>query len=432
MRAAEPGGAQRVLVIGAGIAGLAAARALADAGHDVVVLESKDRIGGRIHTSPHWTDAPVDLGASWIHGTTGNPIAALARQIGARTVETRDTGSIYDADGGELTTLESLRLRQMQRQIDRIIADGQGAAADRPLRTAVETGIGFDRLSPQDQRFVNLAITDIEQGLAGSARSLSTSWLSDPGTFGGPEVVFPAGYRVITDHLAGGLAIELAQTVEQISVASGGVTVSTRRGVFTGDRAIVTLPLGVLKSGSVGFSPELPASMQGAIDTLEMGVLNKVYLRFPSVFWPRGQQWIQQAPANPGEWVSWLNFDRLVDPPILAAFNAADFGREIEGWPDREIVAGGMEKLRSIFGHAIPDPVGFQIIRWASDPQTLGSYSYIPAGGDPAMRDALGGNIEGRVFFAGEATNRDYYPTVHGAYLSGVAAASDVAAAPLP
>ncbi|MEM8997583.1 MAG: NAD(P)/FAD-dependent oxidoreductase, partial [Acidobacteriota bacterium] len=409
-------------------AGLAAARTLADAGHDVVILEAKNRIGGRIHTSSRWADAPMDLGASWIHGTEGNPIAALARRIGAETVETRETGSIHRADGAELTTLESLRLLRIQGQIHKIITKGQGAAADRPLRTTVETGVGFGELSPRDRRFVNLVITETEQGLAGSARSLSTRWLGDPGTFSGPEVVFPAGYGVITDHLAGGLAIELAQTVEQISVVSGGVTVSTRRGVFTGDRAIVTLPLGVLKSGAVGFSPGLPASMRGAIDTLEMGVLNKVYLRFPKVFWPRDPQWIQQVPANHGEWVSWLNFDRLVDQPILMAFNAGDFGREIEGWPDREIVAGGMERLRSIFGHAVPDPVGFQITRWASDPHTLGSYSYIPAGGDPAMRDALGGNIEGRVFFAGEATNRDYYPTVHGAYLSGVAAAADVAA----
>jgi monoamine oxidase len=81
--------AQRVVVIGAGLAGLAAARKLKGLGHDVVVLEGRNRIGGRVHTSTQWSDLPLDLGASWIHGTTGNPLTALARQAGATLLTTR-------------------------------------------------------------------------------------------------------------------------------------------------------------------------------------------------------------------------------------------------------------------------------------------------------------------------------------------------------
>ena len=418
---------QRVLVIGAGVSGLAAARSLADAGHDVLVIESRNRIGGRIDTSSHWADAPVDLGASWIHGTDDNPIAQIADQIGAQTVPTNDNAAeIYDFDGDVLSNAQYLRLMQLQAQVNQIVVEGQDADVDQPLRQTVENGIGFPQLSAQDQRFVNFIINEVEQGLAGSATMLSTYWYDDPGFFTGPEVVFPGGYRVITDHLAEGLAIELGQTVSEIAIDSEGVTVTTQGGTFSGGCAIVTLPLGVLKAGTVQFSPGLPSSIQQAIDTLQMGVLNKAYLRFPTAFWPQNLDWMQQVPQNHGEWVNWLNIDRVVDQPILAGFNVADFGTQLESLPDQDIVANGMEKLRSIFGNSIPDPLDFQITRWASDPHTRGSYSFLPSGAHPSLRDALGGSIDGRIFFAGEATQREHYPTVHGAYLSGLRAASQI------
>ncbi len=418
---------ERVLVIGAGISGLAAARRLKDAGFDVLILESRERIGGRIETSSHWSDAPVDLGASWIHGTDGNPIAQIAESIDAPTVATHDDkAKIYDADGRVLSQTESHRLEQLTDRVQQIIVDGQDADLDRPLRQTVQDGIGFEQLSLQDQRLVNFIIHEIEQDSAGSAQSLSTYWFDQPDVFTGSEVVFPSGYRAITDHLATGLAIELGHTVREVSVGSDGVTVTSQQGVFAGNLAIVTLPLGVLKSGAVQFSPKLPAPMLQAIDSLKMGILNKAYLRFPSTFWPGDLDWIQQVPGDPGEWLNWVNMSRVTGEPILVALNAADFGRNLESWTDQEIVADGVEKLRGIFGNAIPDPVDFQITRWGSDPHTLGSYSYIPAGAHPSARDALAGSLEDRVFFAGEATHRQYYPTVHGAYLSGLAAADRV------
>ena len=418
---------QRVLVIGAGISGLAAARTLADIGHDVLVIESRDRIGGRIDTSNSWADAPVDLGASWIHGTNNNPIAQIAQQIGAQTVATNGNASeIYGPDGSVLTSSAYNRLMQLQNQVEQIVAAGQNANMDRPLRETVENGIGFGQLSVQDQQFVNFILSETEHDSAGSAESLSTYWFDNPDYFSGAEVVFPTGYGVITDHLATGLAIEFGHTVSEIAVHGGGVTVLSQRGIHTGDLAVVTLPLGVLKAGTVSFTPGLPAAMQQAIDTLQMGVLNKAYLRFPSVFWPQNLDWMQQVSQNHGEWVNWLNIHRVLDEPILMGFNAADFGLEIESWSDQDILASGMEKLRALFGTNIPEPVDSQITRWGADPHTRGSYSFLPDGAHPSMRDALAGTLENRVFFAGEATNRQYYPTVHGAYLSGLAAAENI------
>ncbi|MCG8456434.1 MAG: FAD-dependent oxidoreductase, partial [Holophagales bacterium] len=357
-------------------------------------------------------------------------VARIAEEIGADTVPTYDDAyELYGAGGASLGMIEGFRLWRLESRIAAVIRAGQDAAADRSLYDTVATGIGFDELSQRDQRLASFVLNGIEQSTAGSARQLSTYWVDDGEDFGGDEVVFPAGYRVITDHLATGLTVRLGHSVTRVAASSGGAEVTTQQGIFTGDRAVVTLPLGVLKAGAVEFSPGLPPSMKEAIDGLRMGVLNKTCLRFPSVFWPAGRDWLMQIPQEYGQWTTWLNASRALEKPILTAFHGGDFGREIESWSDREIVSAAMERLRSMFGSGIPDPVDFQITRWGSDPYTWGSYSYLPVGSHPDLRDALAANMEDRVFFAGEAASRRYYATVHAAYLSGIAAADKVMAA---
>jgi len=107
-------------------------------------------------------------------------------------------------------------------------------------------------------------------------------------------------------------------------------------------------------------------------------------------------------------------------------FNAADFGGQVEFSSDAVIVQEAMATLRRSYGASVPDPVGYQVTRWGSDPFSQGSYSYIPAGAKPGMMDDLAANVNKMIYFAGEATNRKYPATVHGAYLSGVRAASEL------
>ncbi|MFH7243989.1 MAG: flavin monoamine oxidase family protein [Spirulina sp.] len=195
---------------------------------------------------------------------------------------------------------------------------------------------------------------------------------------------------------------------------------------FLADHVVVTLPLGVLQSGNVRFSPPLPQDKQNAIAKLGMGVLNKCYLRFSDSFWPGDVDWLGYVSEKPGEWVDWVSFKRPINQPILLGFNAANRGREIESWSDQKIVASAMQTLRILYGENIPEPMNYQITRWASDPFALGSYSYYAVGSEPEMRQQLAAPLGEAVFFAGEATHGDYSGTTHGAYLSGLRVAEEI------
>lgn len=423
-----------VLVIGAGMAGLAAARKLRDAGQEVIVLEARDRIGGRIHTSSTWRDASVDLGATWIHGDgPGNPVAQLARQSGARMMTTSfNNDQAFDTDGMPLGDGATAQIASLRTALKNALSNAQSAGNDASVHDAAYAGLGYADRSSTDQHRIDFLInTTIEHEYGGDASRLSTYWYDGDKQYSGNEALFLDGYQVLTDHLAAGLDIRLGQVVSAIEYdANAGVIVTTGKGSFAGKRAIVTLPLGVLQSGSVGFSPALPATKQTAIDKLGMGLLNKCYLRFPSAFWDTGLDWINYIPdgTRNGHWTEWLSLQRPTGVPILLGFNAAAFGAEIERWSDAEIVTSAMQTLRTMYGSNIPDPSDAIITRWNADPYARGAYSFNKLGSTPNMRTDLAENVGKLLFFAGEATERDYFQTVHGAYQSGIRAATEVLA----
>ncbi|MFG2859175.1 flavin monoamine oxidase family protein [Streptomyces sioyaensis] len=423
-------GSERVIVVGAGISGLAAARYLADQGEDVVVLEARNRIGGRIWTSEKWAGVPLDLGASWIHGIDNNPIASLAAKAKARTVVTNpDSSTDYLADGSEVDGAQTKVIAGWQTKMEDALAAYQDDAdKDASVRSVVERALGWSSLSDEDKALVSFGLNDYEHEYSGSVNQMSALYFDSGADIKGKDVLFPRGYHQITDLLASGLSIRTGQVVKRIDWDSSGVTVGTDKDTFHAGHVVVTLPLGVLQSGAVTFGPGLPANKRTAIGNLGMGVLNKCYLRFPKVFWP-DTDWMTYVPNvdKYGQWEQWINIARPTGQPVLLGFNAADFGRTIEGWNDTRIVDSAMGTLKTIFGSDIPAPVDYQITRWASDPYARGSYSYNKTGSTPAMRERLAAAVDDRVHFAGEATHRDSYQTVHGAYLSGIRAAKEVA-----
>ena len=421
---------KRILVIGAGMAGLTAAQTRKGRGYNVLVLEARDRIGGRVWTSNKWPDVPVDFGASWIHGVRGNPLTRIAEQAQSRQIATSyNRARTYNTSGRVITRMEEASLRNYGNQLYRAIDRAQDRYPDTSLRQIADTMITQLRAVPDASRFINFFLNvEIEHDYSGSASSLSTNWYDSDEEFSGNDVLLEKGFATLTDFMAKGLTIELNQIVKQIDWSQPAVRVITERGEFTADQVIVTIPLGVLQAKSVAFTPALPAIKQNAIDKLGMGVLNKCYLRFPTTFWPIDLDWIDYIPENHGQWAEWVSFRRAMNQPVLIGFNAADYGKQIEALPDTEIVASAMTTLRTMFGENIPNPVDYQITRWASDPYARGSYSFNAVGSVPLMRVELARSVNNRLFFAGEASEQNYFGTAHGAYLSGLRAAGEVLA----
>lgn len=416
------------LVLGAGIAGLAAARALTDKGLNVIVLEARTRVGGRM-----WTDSslglPLDLGASWIHGVDGNPIMGLAQQFNAKTIPTGGGNSLmFNADGSEMTDAEWAAMEALFEDIyEEVAAMQEDTDGDMTLQAAFDEVLAEHDFSEEQLRRLNYYAyqgTALEYGA--DMKDLSLWWWDQDEEFGGEEVIFPGGYNQITDGLAKDLDIRLGEIVKVVRYGVDGVEVETSQGNFVADKAVVTFPLGVLKQAAVKFEPPLAESRRAAIDRLGMGVLNKVYLKFPKAFWDADVETISYVGERLGEWCDWLSFTPFTGEPVLMAFHGGEKGFALEELSDDEIVAGAMQTLRVMFGADIPEAQGVSITRWGKDPFAFGAYSHIPPFASGEDFDALAEPVDDVLFFAGEATSREYPGTVHGAYLSGKRVAEEI------
>lgn len=315
-----------VIVVGAGISGLAAAHTLQKNGLKVVVLEARNRIGGRI-----WTDYangyPTELGASWMHGIQyGDPIPYLAE--------------MYELSPD----------------------------------IASDSSQGFDQL-----------------------------------------------YRKWTENLD----IRQNQVVHQIHHDDSSVKIATYSDVFQAKYGVVTLPLGVLKSGSVTFSPELSESKKTAITRLNTGLMNKLYLHFPYTFWEKDQKTISLERLN-GSKDEFLNLYKYTNQPILLGSFTAATAASMEKWSDEQITNQVMEGLMQKYGSSIPLPTVSRVTRWGSDPYALGSFTAHSSASSADDILALGESVNNRLFFAGEATNPHHSASVHGAYMTGLREAQKI------
>lgn len=433
------GGGRRVVVLGAGVAGLAAAADLNAAGFDVLVLEARDRLGGRVFSDPTWSDAPVDVGASWIHGIEDNELYDRVKAWGLETATTDyDARVRFDAEGERLSDAASDTLDALLEELTTAIAEEQerrdaADAADGSLADFVAqylTERGADAATRR--KLLYLLNTEIEHEYAADADDLSLRHFDEAADEGGVDVLFPGGYSQVVARLAEGLTVQLSTVVTGVEVGASGVVVTAGTETYEAAFCVCTLPLGVLRAGRVTFDPPLSSAKQTALKRVNAGVLDKLYLRFTEAFWTEEDQagdaqLIGYVGEEKGRFAEFLNLAHYTGKPILLCFNAGAYGVSLEALDDTAVVAQAMQTLRTLFGEDIPEPVGFVRTRWGRDPFALGSYSHLAPGGTAADLRALAAP-EGRLFFAGEHTDTGDQATVRGAYRSGLRAAAEVLA----
>lgn len=333
---------ETVVVLGAGAAGLAAAAELRDAGFAPIVVEARDRTGGRVRTDTSF-GVPVDLGAAWVHDAReGNPLLALARRASV-TLQAVDGSQVLRGPGRRRldTGRVAARIRQALARV------GEGVAADGELDAAVRAEAA--KLGLREPELGWAITSTVELELAAAATEVS--WRSFDEGVGVDDDALPlGGYATVLASLADRVDIRLRSVVTAVQwsrarnrlVLAGG-------GEVPFDRCIVTLPLGVLQSGTPTFEPALPPATAGALRALRMGVLDKVALRFPEVFWERDVDWLGFTGLAAGEWAEWANLVPATGAPVLVALHASTAARTLATRTDAQVRAAALAALRSMY-----------------------------------------------------------------------------------
>jgi monoamine oxidase len=407
-----------VIIVGAGVAGLAAARRLAEAGREVTILEARNRVGGRIDTlrDPSFA-VPVERGAEFIHGRP--PEIQEAIDAGHLTLGSLDDADNWCSGNGMLEKCNDFWPR-WEKVAQAILQEKR--FQDCSFLEFLEQHPEFDEETRKN------AIAFVEGFNASRVDRIGLEYLRlsqkateevDGNT---PYRIF-AGYDTIVRWLAQseGVKLQLNSRVREIRWKAGYVNING----FEAEQAIVTLPLGVLQANSVRFIPDIPEKRTAALQ-LVMGPVVKVILQFRSAFWKeRGIDklgFLHVRNASPPTW--WTTYP--VDAPILVGWAG---GRAAEGIS----LEGAMETLALALKlplKMIEDEVLAALVAdWQIDPFSLGAYSYAPVGG-VTLPAVLAAPISNTLFFAGEATNfHGHSGTVHGAIATGYRAASEVLAA---
>ncbi len=435
------GRAERIVVVGAGMAGLVAARLLQDSGFVVTVLEARDRTGGRV-----WTDdrlgAPLDLGGSWIHGVEGNPLTLWCEKLGVDLVESQGERLLIDRRATAPTREGQRRRAILARAAFKIAiewASWKSKAMARSwgprsisVKQAVEPLL-HARWLPEIDRLVVATFVEMSEGVQSAPWDAVSAeeWFPTEGLDRNAQP--RGGFRPLLGDAAQGLDIRHGAAVERIGWNGSGVTAVLQGGEqVAADRAVITVPIGLLRAGLPALDPLPPEPQRLALGRLGYGagILGKIYLRFPRRFWPEQPKWFGRLPDSPdrrGTFNTWVSHEQETGLPILLSFSngrtAIHLDRE---GSDDEVKALAMASLRDMFGNDIPEPEAMVYPRWLSDPWSRGGYSYPGVGSDPDDGSAYARPLGSRVFFAGEATEPVEYGTVHAALWSGEQAAEAI------
>ncbi len=457
---------KEVIIIGAGIAGLAAAVSLKNAGHKVTIVEASGRYGGRIKTVD-MQGYKADFGASWIHGINGNPLYNLANANAIPTVATHyDPSYIFDIDGTEITLDEWLKAEDLLTKLVDLAYDNKDISLEALLDLMVED---ISSLSEKLQRvFYGAVRSEIELPYAVDAKDISARALTTNDSFPGNDVVFPGGMGALCDVLAEDLGIrslysagftrdttqnlpkiyfntfatKISYDADKVFVYTNSTSnidpkrscVACHAGenastldslqVLSADKVIVAVPLGILKNQNIVFEPALTSDKINAINSLGIGTMNKVFLRFSENFWNSDGYFFQYLKQDHSKIIEFFSPTPTGMSNVIVAVFAGSQAKSIENMDEADLQDLVMNDLKGMFGENIPRPMEMQKTSWHINRFSLGSYPHLKPGATLSACDTIARPLNNKVFFAGDACSSKYMATAHGAYISGVTAAN--------
>lgn len=402
------------MVIGAGAAGLAAAKSLIAAGRTVTILEARHRVGGRVHTDASLGTA-FEAGAQYVHWAERNPWKTIADEMGVPLLKERFNGPTQVfVDGLPISDEQRARRSGGFGRIWSLLPGPGGPdlsfadiARDKP-REVADAAAGLTRFTFGEEPD-RVSVADYHQ------------------LWSGDDFVVSGGYGSLVERYAAGLPIELSTPVTAIRWGGSRVEIETARGVVSAGRAIVTVPLGVLASGAIRFTPTLPIPFQEAIGSLGMGAYTKIALRVDRKRLASSESRDLIEVGGDGRAMSYELFPDGSN--LVLAVLGGDHARALCEAGERAALAYATERLSAMVGSSFRQAVtGGRLSAWWTDPWSRGSYS-IARPGRLAAREALREPVGGRLYFAGEASAGGGAMTVGGATLEGRRAAEAALAA---
>lgn len=404
-----------VIVVGAGAAGLSAAKALQAKGFDVLTLEAADHVGGRCVTDISTFATPFDRGGSWLHSASINPLARIAEKQGEVLHKADWDWTWVQTPAGRLPDDEVGAYSDYHDRMWKAV-DGAGAPeADASVADVLPASPYRDTARHW--------VAQLQGGDADVVSAVDVHRYAE----GEGDWLVAGGLGAFIRRLHADVPVRLNCKVTRIDTSGPGVRVETPDGDVQSKAVVVTVSTGVLAADRIAFAPALPDATREAIRNLPMGLLNKVALDFDPD-WAGAHQGEMADIATDGDAFTTILFG-FYGGPLAVGFTAGRFAAELEREGPGAATAYVREALRHLFGADIDRRIrATDETAWRANPHTLGSYSYaLPSCAD--ARGVLATPIDERLFFAGEATMRDAYSTVHGAWRSGLDVSEKVAAA---
>ena len=403
-----------IAVIGAGAAGLAAGLTLQGSGKSFIVLEARDRIGGRAFTDTTSLGLPFDCGAHWLHAADQNPFRTIADRLGF-------------AYNSKISWADIIRFGKEKPLPDAV----QAEATDYIMRVLTslaeaQDDVAFSDFLEPGNRWNPLLDHIIGQITSQDPADCSTR---DYARYIGDGGDFPVenGFGALVARNAQGLPVTLSTPVTRIDWSSPELRLDTGRGTITARCLILAVPVNVLIAGSIRFDPALPPDLVEAFHDCPMGVSEKLAILLDKPIDGFGHIYGDVIFDDPAK----RPFNLHINPfgrPLIVSHMGGSNGAGMEKLSDAAMTALAMEALVEAFGSGMKTRVVKTLrTHWASDPFTLGGYSHAKPG-KAASRLKFSETVGGRIVLAGEHCSIPFYSTVHGAHLSGIAAAQKASA----